>query len=140
MEGTIRTFDEGQRDEIHAHIQKISEMIAAAGGAQAKVMIKRGYDVTVNDPALMEWSLPTIRRIAGDGNVGVVDKVCGAEDFAFYQKVVPGVFLRLGCRPAGVALKDSAPNHSPRFFVDERCLTLGVRTLSALALDWLAQG
>jgi amidohydrolase len=140
MEGTIRTFDEGQRDEIHAHIQKISEMIAAAGGAQAKVMIKRGYDVTVNDPALMQWSLPTIRRIAGDENVGVVDKVCGAEDFAFYQKVVPGVFLRLGCRPPEVALKDSAPNHSPRFFVDERCLTLGVRTLSALALDWLAQG
>jgi hypothetical protein len=31
-----------------------------------------------------------------------------------------------------------APNKSPRFYVDEECLGLGVRTLGALALDWLA--
>jgi len=37
-----------------------------------------------------------------------------------------------------MALKDAAPNHSPRFFVDEACLKLGVKTLSALALEWLA--
>jgi amidohydrolase len=140
MEGTVRTFDEGQRDEIHAHIKRITEMIAAAGGAQAQVTIKRGYDVTVNHPGLTEWAIPTVQRIAGEDNVGVVDKVCGAEDFSFYQKVVPGLFLRLGCRPTDVALKDSAPNHSPRFYVDERCLKLGVKVLSALALDWLAQG
>jgi amidohydrolase len=140
MEGTIRTFDEGQRSAIHEHVKRIAEMIAAAGGAKASVQILRGYDVTVNDPALTEWSVPTLARIAGDGNVGVVDKVCGAEDFAFYQKVVPGLFLRLGCRPPEVALGDSAPNHSPRFFVDERCLKLGVKVLCALALDWLAQG
>jgi amidohydrolase len=138
MEGTIRAFDEGQRDEIHGHVKRISEMIAAAGGAKAKVTIKRGYDVTVNDPALMAWSIPTLQRVAGEANVGVVDKVCGAEDFSCYQKVVPGVFLRLGCRPPGQAMADSAPNHSPRFFVDEACLKLGVKTLATLALDWLA--
>ena len=36
LEGTIRTFDEAQRDEIHAHVKRISEMIAAAGGASAE--------------------------------------------------------------------------------------------------------
>ncbi|HEX4331101.1 MAG TPA: amidohydrolase [Usitatibacter sp.] len=138
MEGTIRAFDEGQRNAIHEHVKRIAEMIAAAGGAQAKVMIKRGYDVTVNDPALTEWSIPTLERMAGEANVGIVDKVCGAEDFSFYQKVVPGLFIRVGCTPPGKAIAESAPNHSPRFFVDEACLGLGVRTLSALALDWLA--
>jgi len=137
LEGTIRSFDEAQRDAIHEHVKRIAEMIAAAGGAQAKVMIKRGYDVTVNDPALTEWSIPTLRRMAGDANVGVVDKVCGAEDFSFYQKAVPGLFIRVGCTPPGKAIAESAPNHSPRFFVDEACLALGVRTLAALALDWL---
>ena len=138
MEGTIRTFDETQRDAIHEHVKRIAEMIAAAGGAQAKVMIKRGYDVTVNDPALTEWSVPTLKRVAGEANVGVVDKVCGAEDFSFYQKVVPGLFIRVGCTPPGRAIAESAPNHSPRFFVDEACLALGMRALSTLALDWLA--
>ncbi len=138
LEGTIRTFDERQRDEIHEHVKRISEMIAAAGGASASVHIHRWYDVTVNDPALTERSVPTLARIAGDDNVGVVDKVCGAEDFSFYQKEVPGFFYFMGCTPRERDAATAAPNHSPRFYVDESCLTLGVRTLSALALDWLA--
>jgi amidohydrolase len=139
MEGTIRTFDEEQREAIHAHVKHITEMIAAAGGAKARVQIKRGYDVTVNDPALTEWSIPTLQRVAGEPNVGVVDKVCGAEDFSFYQKAVPGLFLRVGCTPPDREILKSAPNHSPRFFVDENCLKLGVKALASLAVDWLAR-
>jgi amidohydrolase len=138
MEGTIRAFDETQREDIHGHVKRITEMIAAAGGAKATVQIKRGYDVTVNDPALTAWAIPTIARTAGAANVGVVDKVCGSEDFSFYQKAVPGLFLRVGCRPPGQELRDAAPGHSPRFYLDESCLKLGVKTLCALALDWLA--
>ena len=137
MEGTIRAFDEQQRTDLHAHVKRITEMIAAAGGAQAKVQIARGYDVVVNDPALTGWSVPTLERVAGSENVGVMDKVCGAEDFSFYQKVVPGFFFRLGCIPPELDLRKAVPNHSPRFFMDERCLGIGVRALSALAIDWL---
>lgn len=138
LEGTIRSFDEGQREEIHAHVTRISEMISAAGGARAQVHIHRGYDVTVNHPGLTEWSIPTLSRIAGAANVQVVDKVCGAEDFSFYQKVVPGFFYFMGCTSPEKDSRTAAPNHSPRFQVDETCLKLGVRTLCALALDWLA--
>jgi amidohydrolase len=138
MEGTIRAFDEGQREEIHGHVKKISEMIAQAGGANARVHIHRGYPVTVNHAELTEWSVPTLARMAGDSNVGVIDKVCGAEDFAYFQKEVPGFFYFMGCTPRDRDAGTAAPNHSPRFFVDEACLKLGVKTLSALALDWLA--
>jgi amidohydrolase len=138
LEGTIRAFDEEQRSRIHEHVTRIAEMIAAAGGATAKVHIHRWYDVTVNHPALTEWSVPTLGRIAGDANVTVVDKQCGAEDFSFYQKEVPGFFYFIGCTPTDRDAAMAAPNHSPRFYVDEACLKLGVKTLSALALDWLA--
>jgi amidohydrolase len=137
LEGTIRTFDEEQRDEIHGHVTRISEMIAAAGGASAKVHIHRWYDVTVNHPGLTEWSLPTLGRMAGESQVKVVDKVCGAEDFSFYQKEVPGFFYFVGCTPPDRDASTAAPNHSPRFYVDEDCLKIGVKTLGALALDWL---
>jgi amidohydrolase len=140
LEGTIRAFDEGQREEIHAHVKRITEMIAAAGGAKAHVHIHRGYDVTVNHPALTEWSVPVLGRIAGAANVNVVDKVCGSEDFSCYQKVVPGFFYFMGCTPPGKDARTAAPNHSPRFFVDEACLKLGVKTLATLAVDWLASG
>lgn len=137
MEGTIRSFDESQRADIHAHVKRITEMIAQAGGAQARVAIKRGYDVVVNDPALTEWALPSLARVAGADNVRVVDKVCGAEDFSFFQKVVPGLFLRVGCTPPERDIAKAAPNHSPRFYVDEACLPLGVKALATLATDWL---
>jgi len=138
LEGTIRSFDEGQRSELHEHVKRISEMMAQAGGASARVHIHRWYDVTVNDPGLTEWSAPTLRRIAGDANVNVVDKVCGSEDFSFYQKAVPGFFFFVGCTHPDRDLATAAPNHSPRFHVDEACLKHGMKLLSALALDWLA--
>jgi amidohydrolase len=138
LEGTIRAFDEQQRDELHEHVRRISEMIAASGGATAKVHIHRWYDVTVNHPGLTAWSLPTLSRIAGEANVREVDKICGSEDFSFYQKEVPGLFYFMGCTPRSRDASTAAPNHSPRFYVDEECLPLGVKTLSALALDWLS--
>jgi amidohydrolase len=138
MEGTIRTFDETQRNEIHEHVKRITEMIAAAGGAKARVQIKRGYDVVVNDPALTAMAVPTLERIAGESNVGVIDKMCGSEDFSFYQGVAPGFFLRLGCTPTTRDARTAAAGHSPRFFFDEAALELGVKSLTALAMDWLA--
>jgi len=138
LEGTIRAFDEEQRNELHEHVKRISQMIAEAGGGKAEVHIHRWYDVTVNDPALTEWSLSSLGRVAGAENVKVIDKVCGSEDFSFYQKKVPGFFFFVGCTPAEKDASAAAPNHSPRFHADEKCLKLGVRSLATLALDWLA--
>ena len=138
LEGTIRAFDEEQRNDLHRHVERIAKMIAEAGGAKANVHIHRWYDVTVNDASLTEWSVPTLSRVAGDANVKVVDKVCGAEDFSFYQKAVPGFFYFMGCTPRDRDARTAAPNHSPRFYADEACLKLGVKTLATLAVDWLA--
>jgi amidohydrolase len=138
LEGTIRAFDETQRTELHKHVERISTMIAEAGGAKARVHIHRWYDVTVNDPALTEWSVPSLGRVAGAANVKVIDKICGSEDFSFYQKAVPGFFFFVGCTPADRDAGTAAPNHSPRFYADEKCLKLGVKSLATLALDWLA--
>ncbi len=138
LEGTLRSFDEEQRNQLHEHVKRISEMIAEAGGAKAHVHIHRWYDVTVNHPELTEWSVPVLGRVAGEANVKVVDKMCGAEDFSFYQKAVPGFFFFVGCTPVEKDARTAAPNHSPRFYADEKCLKLGVRSLATLAMDWLA--
>lgn len=140
LEGTVRAFDEAQRGQIQAHVRRITEMISAAGGAKAHVHFDRGYPVTVNHPGLTEWSVPSLERVAGKGNVRVVDKVCGAEDFAFFQQAVPGFFYFVGCTPPDRDLATIAPNHSPRFSVDEACLKIGLKTLATLAVDWLSNG
>ena len=48
------------------------------------------------------------------------------------------LFFFVGVTPGGAAeLAKAAPNHSPRFFVDEGCLLPGVRALAQLACDFL---
>jgi len=138
MEGTIRSFDERHRDHLHECVHHVSSLIAQSGGARADVNIVRGYPVTSNHEGLTNWAVPVLKRVAGDGAVGIVPKTCGAEDFSYYQKAVPGFFFFIGCTPKDKSCKEADSNHSPRFYVDESGLKLGVRSMTTLAAEWLA--
>ena len=137
MRGTIRTFDEEMRDDIHEKVTYLAQAIARGSRAGCTVCIKKNYPVTVNDPALTDAMLPTLARVAGPGRLVLVPKVTGSEDFSFFQQVVPGLFIFIGVTPEDKDPTKVAPNHSPRFYVDERCLVTGVRALAHLAVDFL---
>jgi amidohydrolase len=137
LRGTIRTFDESMRDDVHQRVTDTAQYIAKAARAGCEVCITKNYPVTVNDAELTEAMLPTLERVAGKAQVGVIPKVTGSEDFSFYQHVVPGLFFFVGITPATQDLKSAAPNHSPLFYIDETGLPLGVRALAHAAVDWL---
>ncbi len=65
MRGTVRTFDEEMRDDIHERVTTLAEAIARGSRAGCKVCIEKNYPVTVNDPALTEAMVPTLQRVAG---------------------------------------------------------------------------
>ncbi len=140
MNGTIRSFDEGMRDDIHERVTTLAEAISRGSRAGCTVCIRKSYPVTVNDPALTEAMLPTLARVAGPQRLLLVPKVMGSEDFSLFAKVSPGLFIFLGVVPSGVDPKSVAPNHSPRFFIDEASLVTGVRALAHLACDFLESG
>ena len=135
--GTVRTFDEAMRADIRERVRNTVEMIAKSAGATAQVHFDSAYPVTVNDVSLTERMVPTLQRVAGADKVFVGQKITGYEDFSYYQQKIPGFFYFLGITPRGTDRKQSAPNHSPRFFVDESALVLGVRSLAHLAIDYL---
>jgi amidohydrolase len=137
MVGTVRTFNEAMRHDLHRRIKTTAEMIAKSAGASAEVEIDATYGVTINDPALTERMAPTLRRVAGEGNVFMAPKLTGSEDFSKYQEKIPGLFFFVGVTPKGADPKRTAPNHSPHFYVDEAALLLGVRALAHLAVDYL---
>ena len=137
MRGTIRTFNEQMRDDIHERVTNLAEFVSRGSRAGCKVCIDKNYPVTINDPVLTEAMVPTLQRVAGEQGLLLVPKVTGSEDFSFFQRVVPGLFVFLGVTPAGTDPKKAAPNHSPRFFADDSGLLLGVRTLAHLACDFL---
>ncbi|MEA1673737.1 amidohydrolase [Nitrospirillum sp. BR 11163] len=137
LNGTIRTFDEGMRDDIDKRLRRTVAGIADAAGATADVDIIKGYPVTINNPELTAKIVPTLQRVAGKDHVKLIDKVTPSEDFSFYEQQAPGVYLFVGITPPGTELSKAASNHSPKFFVDESGLIVGARTLAHLTVDYL---
>ncbi len=135
--GTVRTHKPEVRQDIRERIARTAEAIAESAGATAEVSWGYGVPVAYNEPELVRAMLPTLRRVAGQALVRRTPAVMGYEDFSFYQQQIPGMFVFMGARLPDVAPQDAAPNHSPRFVIDEAHLRLGVRTLSNLALDFL---
>ena len=137
--GTIRALDPTVQDELHAQVERTAKAIAESAGASADVLIAKGYPITWNDPALTRRMRPSLEAVAGADGVIEPLPATGAEDFSFFQQRAPGVYFWLGIRPRDVAAADAAPNHSPRFFVDESGLALGVQGLARIATDYLVQ-
>ncbi len=139
MKGTIRALSPEDEKLLTERVRKIAVSTAEGMGAVAEVNIpyESHYPVTYNDPALTEKMLPTLKRTAGDENVLLRPAITGAEDFSFFQEKVPGLFIFLGGMPKGSDPKKVASHHTPDFFIDDSGLSLGVKTLSNLALDYM---
>jgi len=138
MVGTLRNFDDEVRTEMISRIERTVSNIAESAGASASVTVSEPNPVTWNDPELTQKMLPSLQR-ATSGNVTEWGVVMGAEDFSYFQREIPGLYFFLGVNPDGVTPEQAAPNHSPRFMVNDAALATGVRSLVALALDYLKQ-
>ena len=91
--------------------------------------------MTRNDPELYRAMTPTLQSVVGNRFVEA-QQTTGAEDFSYFANEVPGLFLFLGVGSDDPSM--NFPNHSPRFFADERGLPVGVKALTALTLDYMA--
>ena len=142
MVGTIRTFDEGMRQQIFADLKTVAEHTAAAHGAkvEAHVPDQDGNPATVNDPALTAKMLPSLQAVVGADNVYEPPLQMGAEDFSFYAQQVPSMFFFVGSTAKGIDPATAPSNHSPQFLLDESALDVGLRALLQVSLDYLQQG
>ena len=136
MMGTIRTFDSGIREELHAKLRKTVHAIADANGATAEVTMSGYAPVTGNHPELLKQMMPTLEWAAGKENLIEGKLITGAEDFSFFQERIPGLFLMLGVYDPSIPRSERPSNHSPFFIADDRSLMTGVRTLVGFALDY----
>lgn len=137
MVGTIRTLDEGMKAEIFERIKTTATHIAASSGATAEVTIEEGNPVTFNDPDFTLKMLPTLQATAGEENVVLSKAITGAEDFAFYAREVPSLFVFLGGMDPEADPSEVAGHHTPGLYIDERGLKLGVELYTNIAMDYL---
>jgi amidohydrolase len=135
MEGTMRTLSEEVRKRAQGLMRETLQNITAAYGATFELEFEENAAVTYNEPALVDETLPTIRNVVGDKNLVSIKPLMPAEDFAYYQRVVPGFyyFLGVGNRARGI----TAAWHTADFDIDEESLVVGVKVMSNVLLDYL---
>ncbi len=135
MQGTIRYLNPETRERLYERIRRTVTETAAATGATAEVTITENAIPTVNPPPLMARTRAAVVRALGEDHVLSGLPVMPAEDFAYFQQAVPGVFFFYGVNPPGVTQAEAAPNHNPRFFVHEPAMETALRAMLAVTLD-----
>ena len=135
--GTIRTLDEEMQKKIHEKIILTATKIAESAGATAEVKIDRRTPVTYNDIALTEKMIPSLQRAAGIENTVRIPAVTGAEDFAEFQKVVPGLFFFVGAMPTNQDPNTVPAHHTPDFMIDEGGFITGLKAMLNVTLDYM---
>ncbi|MEB2781877.1 amidohydrolase [Algoriphagus sp. C2-6-M1] len=139
MIGTVRTFGNEQQALVEKRITEIVTNIAASAGATVDLKIEKLYPSTVNDTELTKDMIPTLEAAAGKENVIYMDPVTGAEDFSFFQREKPGLFIRLGGMKKGGDPITTPSHHTPGFYIDESGFVLGVRVMSYFVVDFMGQ-
>ena len=143
LEGTVRTFDKDMRDDLFKRLHRTAEGVAAAQGARVELeapMPGAQNPVTRNDAALTRRLRPSLEKAVGKDNVVDVPPNMVAEDFSYFADEVPGLYFFVGVVPPGQDLATAAPNHSPKFFMDEKALDIGTRAMLQAAVDFLHGG
>ena len=140
MQGTIRYLNPATREDLYARIRRTVTEIAAASGATAEVTIQENAIPVVNPPDMTARARAAAVAALGEAAVHSGQPVMPAEDFAYLQQAVPGVFFFYGVNPPGVQTADAAPNHNPRFFVHEPAMETALRAMLAVALDRVGGG
>ena len=135
LQGTVRTFDDSVTAMIKRRMREIMQGVTTAAGATFELEFEETNPVTVNDTALAARFGPVLQRVVGRDNVGIVQAETGAEDFAYFAQRVPSFYFKLGAVPRG---KSSGGHHTPTFLADDAAIPVGVRAMTAVALEALA--
>lgn len=132
--GTIRTFEQEARDDIHRLVEQAFALTRHFGG-DYELNISTGYPALYNDPAVAELIRQAGTDLLGADNSGEGAPIMAGEDFAFMTQQAPGAMLRLGAKLDHV----NRPHHSPIFDIHEDCLPVGVGVMAESALRLLKQ-
>lgn len=130
IEGTVRTLDEETRELIPERMRCIIEGIAMAHGGKAEFKWHHGSPATKNSKEWTEYVWKLGKKLGYE----VTNKSMGleGEDFAYYQKKIPGAFIVIG---TGL----SEAHHHPEYTVDEKAIINAAKYFAKLAEEALKE-
>lgn len=124
--GTIRTFKEENTEFIIDRIKEIHRGVELSYRVKIDEKIDIVYPPVINDKELYKKFVDTMK----DMNYIEHEALTISEDFAYYQKEVPGIFMLLGTRSEEKGFIH--PLHSCHFNFDEKVLLKGVEAYARI--------
>ena len=135
--GSLRVFTDGMFDRAREGIRRVLDEACTATGCTYDLDFAEGYPPVDNDPELFAAIAPSLPEMQT-----VEEPLLIAEDFAFYQRHLPGVFFLLGCGvPTGADNPSDAEGcpayatsalHTDTMLFDESILLKGLDVYKSL--------
>ncbi|MDR1292847.1 MAG: amidohydrolase [Clostridiales Family XIII bacterium] len=124
LEGTLRTYADEVSGFLLARIDEIAAGIGARTGAKLTIRHTDPYPAVVNPHRLFAASKKALTK-EGFDFIELPDPLMISEDFSWYQRALPGLFLYIGTGA-------DTPLHSPAYRMDEDALVAGVLAYKTL--------
>jgi IAA-amino acid hydrolase len=122
--GTLRALTTENLHFIQQRVREIGEGVAAANRCSVDVTFPgHDYPPTDNDAHCWDVAKDVVGELLGPDAALESPPIMGGEDFAFFLRHVPGVFVGLGMRDEALGSVYSV--HHPRFLLDESVLPTG---------------
>ncbi|MCL2814589.1 MAG: amidohydrolase, partial [Oscillospiraceae bacterium] len=134
LEGDARYFSEDISGIIKRRMTDILEGCRAAFGCGYELVYENDYPPVVNDETLAGLAKETMEKYPIKGlspKAGAM--TTGSEDFSYYQKKIPGLYVFFGAKPEG----ECFPHHHPKFAFNEDCMPLCAKFYAAFAVNFL---
>ncbi|MHC5023790.1 MAG: M20 metallopeptidase family protein [Planctomycetota bacterium] len=133
LKGTLRTTRVEDMEIVQRRMEGVVAGVAQATGCEVVLEFVHHSPPTDNDPAVITTMTEAAIDVVGAGGAHSIElPSLGAEDFAFYQELIPGAMVRLGA-----GLEDGRarrPLHSSHFDINEAALGVGTRFMMRSAL------
>lgn len=131
--GTFRSFDDESRYKARDILKSHAENIAAEHGAKTEFEYNFLYPPLVNDVQVTKMMDKTASEILGKENVLYFEKpLMTGEDFAYFAKAVPAVFIWYGGKT-----DSKEPLHSSKFAVSEDAIEVCSKLFCEFAIKYL---
>lgn len=135
IQGLLRYSSIESRENLNKYIEHVVKKTSEAHGGVGDAEFIYGYIPMKNSEHMTPFVKKVVENVVGTDNtvspsrdsIGLI-----LEDFAYYQREIPGVFLFLGCANDE---KYGAP-HTSTFNIDEKCISIGAEIMTNIVVDF----
>lgn len=136
LSGTIRTFNQAQRERVEKYFNEIIDHVTRTYGATYELDYNEGYPASFNTENEAEIVKKVLREINGL-NVIEPSPIMASDDFAYYVQKVPGVYFFTGSSTEDP--NTQFPHHHPKFNIDERVMKNSAKAFLSIVDYYLVQ-